>query len=378
MLVVAALLLLLPPSLGAQASRADSAAALLRAAQVLEARGEHRLAREVLRALARRFPETPGAAEGRQVARQLGEDESLHGFNRSGFIAYHTAFGAWLGVIIPAALDAGDGEPYGLGLLVGGPLGFFGSRALAESRQLTSGQAALFQFASTWGTWQGLGWQAALDLGEGTFDCVPDACYDSGSDTAPWAAALVGGLAGVGAGLLASRASISQGEAAVITQAATWATWYGYMAAVLADAEGDAVLGTALVAGNAGLLLGIPAGRRWSPTAARVRTISAAGLAGGAAGLGVALLASLDSDNQAAAMALVGTSVGLVAGTALTRDRGSAGEGDGGPGGAALLGFRDGWRLGLPVPVPSAVAAPATSRRATVPGIRVPLLRVDW
>lgn len=377
-LVPAALLLvvlqLLPAPVVAQDTRADSAAALLRAARVLEARGEPRLAREVLRVLARRFPDTPGAAEGRMVARQLGDDESLHGFNRSGFVAYHTAFGAWLGVIIPAALDADGGEPYGLGLLVGGPLGFFGSRALAESRQLTSGQAALLQFASTWGTWQGLGWQAALDLGEGTFECDIDVCYDSGSDTAPWAAALVGGVAGIGAGLLASRVAISQGEATVITQSATWATWYGFLAAVLADADGDAALGTALVAGNAGLLLGIPAGLRWSPTAARVRTISAAGLAGGAAGLGVALLASVETDGQAAALAMAGTTAGLVAGTLLTRDRGEGG----GPEGGALLGYRGGWRLGMPVPVPSLVAAPATSRRSTVPGIRVPLVQVRW
>jgi len=368
--------LALPAVLPAQVSRADSAATLLRAARVLEARGEFRLARELLRVLADRFPETADAIEGRQVARQLAEDESLAGFNRAGFVAYHTVFGAWLGVIIPAALGA-DGEgPYGAGLLIGGPVGFLGSRALANSRPLTSGQAALIQFGSTWGTWQGLGWQQALDLGEG-YECVDDFCWNSGSDTAPWVGALVGGVAGFGAGLLASRANITQGEAAVISSAAFWAHWYGVMSAAIADASEDDLLTAALVEGNVGLLVGIPAGRSWRPTAARVRTISAGGLAGAVAGLGVALLASVDDERGVAALPLTGSTLGLVAATMLTREprvEGAATPGDA----TALLSNRDGWRLGMPMPSPAVLPAPAGSRRSTVPGVRIPVLHLTW
>lgn len=368
--------LALPAALPAQVSRADSAAALLRAARVLEARGEFRLARDLLRVLADRFPETAGAIEGRQVARLLAEDESLAGVNRAGFVAYHTVFGAWLGVIIPAALGADGEAPYGAGLLIGGPLGFLGSRALANARPLTSGQAALIQFGSTWGTWQGLGWQQALDLGEG-YECVDDFCWNAGSDTAPWVGALLGGVAGFGAGLLASHATITQGEAAVITSGAFWAHWYGVMSATIADASEDDLLTAALVAGNVGLLAGIPLGRSWRPTAARVRTISAGGLAGAAAGLGVALLASVNDGRAAAALALAGSTVGLVAATMLTREPRAAGaETPGDP--TALLSNQYGWRLGIPMPSPAALPAPAGGRRAAVPGMRIPVLHLTW
>ncbi len=363
-----------PATLGAQDTRADSAATLLRAARVLEARGEFRLARDLLRVLSERFPETVVAAEGQRIRRAMGEDESLTGFNRGGFIAYHTAFGAWLGVVIPAALDADASEAYGAGLLVGAPLGFFGSRALAEKRNLRSGPAALLQFGSTWGTWQGFGWQAALDFGVEEI-CEADFCYETSSDTAPWVAALVGGVAGFGAGLLASRSDVTQGQAAVITQAALWGTWYGAAIAELAGVQDNDQLAAALIIGNVAMLAAIPAARAWRPTAAKVRTITAAGLGGGLAGLGVALLTSTESTDGVIAILASGTTLGLIGGAALVRDR------DPGPipeGGSALLTIRDGWSLGVPVPTPAAILAPDTSRRHTVPGIRVPLLDVRW
>jgi hypothetical protein len=367
-----------PMRLTAQDTRADSAATLLRAAQVLQARGDLQLARELLRALANRFPGTPGADEGRLVLIQLGADESLTGFSRTGFLLWHTAFGAWLGVAIPAAFDAQGSEPYGAGLLIGAPLGFFSSRALAHSRHLTAGQAAILQFGSLWGTWQGFGWQAAADLGVERI-CEFDFCYDSSSDTAPWVAAVVGGVAGFGAGLLASRVELREGQAAVITNLAQWATWYGLAAGWIADGDEDATLTTALIAGNIGLLAGIPFGRSWNPSASRVRTISAAGLAGGLAGLGVALLTSTDDDQVVAALGAAGSTIGLLAGTALTRhhDQPGGSKDDSGPS-TALLSYRGTWRIGAPAPVLAAVAAPDGARRLTVPGVRIPLLHLEW
>lgn len=365
-----------PKALMAQATRADSAATLLRAAQVLQARGDLQLARELLRTLAHRFPGTPGAEEGRFVLSQLGADESLTGFTRTGFLLYHTAFGAWLGVAIPAALDAQGTEPYGAGLLIGAPLGFFGSRALAHSRNLTAGQAAILQFGSLWGTWQGLGWRAAADLGVERI-CASGFCYDDESDTAPWVAAVVGGVAGFGAGWLASRAEIQEGQAAVITNLAQWATWYGLSAGWITDADEDATLATALIAGNTAILAGIPLARRWDVPATRVRTISAAGLAGGLAGLGVALLTSTDDDQVVAALGAAGSTIGLIAGAALTRS-GNPARPDGAGTDGALLSYRGSWRFAAPAPALAAVPAPDGARRATVPGVRVPLLHVQW
>lgn len=366
-----------PNALAAQDTRADSAATLLRAARVLEARGELRLARELFRVLAERFPEAMDAAAAREAVRRLGDDDTLIGLGRAGFIAYHTAFGAWLGVIIPAALDVEAEAPYGAGLLIGAPLGFFGSRALASSRELTRGQAAIMQFASTWGTWQGLGWQAAADVGDDEI-CEFDACYGSSSSTAPWGMALAGGLAGLGVGLLASRLEITEGQAALVSNTGYWATWYGYLAAYLTDSSDDTAVATALVVGNAGVLLAIPAARAWRPTATRVRTISAAGLAGALVGAGAALLLSAEGDQEVATLFAAGTTVGLLAGVALTGNRSSARPDDNPAGGDALLSYRGGWRLNAPLPRPAAVAAPEGSRRLTVPGVRVGLFTMNW
>lgn len=368
-----------PSAITAQETRADSAATLLRAARLLQARGELPLARELLRVLIVQFPGTPGAAEAGRAADLMGEEDSLIGLGRAGFIAYHTAFGAWLGVIIPAALDAEGEAAYGAGLLIGAPLGFFGSRALARTRGLTRGQASLMQFASTWGTWQGLGWQAAAEIGAEEV-CELDVCYYDGSDTAPWGMALAGGIAGLGVGVLASRIDITEGRAAVITNAGYWATWYGYLAAYLTDSSDDSALAAALLAGNLGVLIAIPAGRAWNPTAARVRTISAAGLAGALAGAGIALLVSADDDQQVVGLLAAGTTIGLIGGAVLTRERPLA-EGTG-PSAAerssAMIEFRDGLRVGMPAIVPAMLPAPEGSRRFTVPGVRVGLLQVNW
>lgn len=360
----------------AQTTRADSAAALLRAAQVLEARGELRLARELLRVITLRFPESPDASAAREATRRLGEEDTLIGLGRAGFIAYHTALGGWLGAILPAALDVEGSEAYGAGLLIGGPLGFFGSRALAERRQLSRGQASIMQFASTWGTWQGLGWQAAADIGVEEY-CEFDFCYETGSDTAPWAMAFAGGIAGLGLGMLASRSDLTEGRAAVISQGALWATWYGYLASRLAGIEDEGVLATTLLAGNAGLLLGIPVGRAWNPSAARVRTITAAGLAGIATGFGLALLTSVDEEDTALVFALGGTTLGLVVGTAMTRDHDHRLAGDPAHSGA-LVEFRDGWRIGVPTPSPTVLPEPAGARRRSALGIRIPLVHLSW
>lgn len=373
-LLLALGLLVTPLVASAQDTRADSASTLLRAARVLEARGEFRLARELLRVLSERFPETVVAAEGRRISRAMAEDESLTGFNRGGFIAYHTAFGAWLGVVLPAALDADASEAYGAGLLVGAPLGFFGSRALAEKRNLSSGQAALLQFGSTWGTWQAMGWQELLNLGVEQI-CEDDFCYETSSNTANWVAALAGGVAGFGAGLLASRMDLTQGQAAVVTQSAIWGTWYGAALGTLVSDDDDLTLGGALLGGNLALLAGIPAARGWRPTAAKVRTITAAGLGGGLAGLGVVLLTSTESSDGVIGIMAAGTTVGLIGGAALVRDRDGPQPGSAGP---ALLNYRGTWSLGAPLPTPAAIPAPEGSRRHTVPGVRVPLLHLNW
>ena len=64
-----------------------------------------------------------------------------------------------------------------------------------------------------------------------------------------------------GAGLLASRSDLTQGQAAVVTQSALWGTWYGAAIAELAGVQDNDQLAAALIVGNVALLAAIPAAR---------------------------------------------------------------------------------------------------------------------
>jgi len=375
--VVLFLLWLLPAAASAQATRADSAEALLRAARVLEANGEVTLARRLYQVLAQRFPETTAAREGRAASAGLVAEEEFRGFAEASYVGYHTVFGAFLGVAVPAALGVDDNEPYGVGLLVGAPLGFFGSRAYGRGRALSAGQAGVMSFGSFWGVWQGIGWRAALDIASADI-CDFDVCYQGDSDTAPWVAAVIGGVAGLGAGILASHARVSAGTSSLIFNASLWGTWYGIAAGVFANAEDDALLTAALIGGNVGLLAAIPGAMAWRPTAARVRTISALGLAGGLAGLGGALLASADTEEAIIGLITGGVTAGLITGVAITKDRASTPDLASRipPMPAGVLTFRDGWTVGVPLPAPAII--PVASRRGWVPGLRVPVLDASF
>jgi hypothetical protein len=145
-----AIILVLSPRAALGQTAEDSARAVLETARVLERDGRTELARDLLRYLRMRWPGTEAAREA-QLRIDVLPATSLTGFGRTSFIVYHTLYGAFLGVAVPAAFDAEGPEPYGAGLLIGVPLGFFGSRAWGRSRPLTDGQAGIVQFGSFWG-----------------------------------------------------------------------------------------------------------------------------------------------------------------------------------------------------------------------------------
>ena len=350
-----ALALLAPRPSQAQQTGADSAQAVLNAAQVLEREGRNDMARDLMRYLVRRWPDSPAAATARAQFPTL-PTESLGGFGRTSFIAYHVLYGAFLGAAIPAALGADDPEGYGVGLLLGAPLGFFGSRAIAKNPVMTDGQAGIIQFGSFWGTWQGFGWQAALDLGEDEF-CDADFCYTVDSDTAPWAYAVAGGLTGFAFGMLAARKPIAGGTSAMIFHSSLWGTYFGVAAAeLLRDEDGggddDDVLTAALIGGNVGLLAAIPLAAAWKPTSSRVRVASAAGLAGGLAGIGVALIADVEETKSVFAITTVGVTAGLIAGYALGKDNTSRLANISVPLAPALVSGVGKPKIGIPIPYP--------------------------
>jgi hypothetical protein len=363
----------------AQQTASDSAHILLQAARLLQFEGHGRTAREVLDRLLLLFPGTPQADTARSMAVRAPEPEAT-GFGKTGFIIYHTLYGAFLGVAIPAAFGADDPEPYGAGLILGAPLGFFASRAYANGRPLTDGQSGIINFGSFWGTWQGFGWQEVLGIGEKEVCDDFGYCYDEESDTAPWASAVVGGLAGLGAGLLAAKGPVSAGTSSLVFNASLWGTWYGYAAGVLLDSgsDGDDRLLASLIGGNVGLIAAIPAARAWKPSRTQVRLASAGGLMGGVVGAGVAVLADADDDKAVVGIISGGVTAGLIAGAVLGRDRDQTSAFSGSEGtDYALVNVKDGVRLGVPMPIPTVLRLDTAKGRATTPGVRFTLFNAQ-
>ena len=369
--LVVSLLCLTAAALPAQQTAADSARVLLDAARLLQQQGYPDLARELFRIAAARYPATAAGLEATRESARIPEPP-VTGFGRTGFLLYNTLYGGFLGLAIPAAFGADGPEAYGAGLLIGAPLGFFASRAYARKRNITDGQAGIIDFASFWGTWQGLGWRAVFDLGEKEI-CDVDLCYTNGSDTAPWTASVIGGLTGLGVGLLLAQKPIAAGTSSTVFNGALWGTWYGIAIGILADLEDDDLLTAALIGGNVGVLAAIPAALAWKPASSQVRIATAAGLAGGLAGSGLALLVNTDDEKANIGMIAGGTTVGLIAGALLARNREPRGQ-DAALFDPALLTIRDGLRIGLPMPTPTAIPVERARKRYMVPGLQLKLL----
>lgn len=351
-----------PTTSEAQVSRADSAQVLLESAHQLQAAGRARAAEDVLRLIIQQYGDTEAGAVARaelNPAIRIGEA----GGGRTGFIVSNTLYGAFLGLTIPAALGANE-DAYGLGLLLGAPVGFFASKAYANKTRITPGQAGVASFATWWGGWQGLGWQQALNIGDGAEQCYNydfgEYCDRDESDTAPAVAMVVGSAAGLVIGLMAAKGPVAEGTSSLITNSSLWGTFYGLAIAGLVQPEDsdDDVLVPMLIAGNLGLIAAIPAAKAWNPRASRIRLISAAGLAGGIAGLGMDLLVQPESDRVALLIPTLGATAGLIAGTLLSTDPTTAlGSYDRGPIQTSVVALGEKTRFGIPLPTLASVEA---------------------
>ena len=369
--VVAVLVLVaVPGATEAQVSRADSAQVLIESARQLQAAGRARAAEDVLRLIIQNYPDTEAATQARaelNTAIRIGES----GGGRTGFIVSNTLYGSFLGVAIPAAFGAEDSEAFGAGLLLGAPLGFFASKGYANTTQITPGQAGVASFATWWGAWQGVGWQQALNIGEPE-TCVSNGvgtyCYRDESETAPWAAMVVGSLAGLATGLIAAKGPVAEGTSAMVTNSALWGTFYGGAIAGLIRPEDsdDDVLVPMLVAGDLAIIAAIPAAKAWNPRNSRVRLISAAGLVGNVAGLGIDLLFSVEDEKAALLIATLGTTTGLIAGTLLSHDPTTAlGSHDRGPIQTSVVALGEKTTFGIPIPTPVSIEVRDALGRST-------------
>ena len=308
-------------SLTAQVSSpADSANILLDAAASFESDGEWDVAEALYRFIAEHFDTTTAAIQARTQVDAL----TRFGVGGSGSVelrVWAATYGLWLGVAVPAWLGADQPEPYGAGLLLGGPAGYFGGKALAESFNLTEGQARAVTFGGTWGTWQGFGWAEVFDLGSTESCYAPGQCFQTGgSDEARFGAMVLGGLTGIAAGALLSRSEISRGVASTVNYGALWGTWFGLATSVLLDFDDDdQALTSALIGGNAGLLTTALLAPGWNISRNRARLVSIAGVIGGLGGLGLDLLLQPSDDKALVGIPLATSLLGLGIGVVTTR-----------------------------------------------------------
>ena len=345
----------------AQVTAADSAAVLLQAAETFEAEGDPDVARALYRYIIEHFPGTPArnTADERLFAIR---SQGTRGSGRMELQVWTTMYGLYLGVAIPGALSADGSEPYGLGLLLGGPAGFFGGRALANSKDLTEGQAHAITGGGTWGIWQAVGWREVFDLGvseqcqPGFGDPAEEYCYPNENNTEEnFTASIVGGLAGMAAGYAIANRPVSPGVATAVNFGALWGTWFGVAGGVLTDLEGDNLLAATLIGGDAGLVSTALLAPGWNVSRSRARIVSIAGVIGGLGGAGIDLLIQPDDEKVAIGIPLLTSIIGLGVGIGSTRnyDEGREGADDSAALGTGLIHVDDGhWSVGTPIPYP--------------------------
>jgi len=385
-LFLAAPLLASPIQGGAQTTRADSAAILLRAAEDFQDEGRTAVAEALFHYISERFGDTWAGSQAMAALRTLPEEGRARS-SQVELMVWATTYGAWLGIAVPGALGADGPEPYGAGLLLGAPLGFLGGRALARSRSLSEGQVRAITFGSLWGTWMGFGIMEVLDWGERDEICYDWGCEGGGdrdgSDV--FKSFVVGGLAGTLTGSVLARKPISRGVATTANFGALWGTWFGVAGGILADLEGDPLLTSTLIGGNAGLLVSAMAAPGWNVSRNRARLVSIAGVIGGLVGAGLDLIIQPDGEKVAVGIPLAGSIVGLAVGAGLTSQMDQRGaEGLSGvnrdeevPGsGNSLLRLHDGrLSLGLPSPFPTLRAVEGARGFSYRPALGVTLLR---
>jgi hypothetical protein len=353
---------------------ADTAAVLYEVATQLQAEGRHDLAQAMFELVLRRYPASAAAAE---IRRRRVEEPRMVA-DRSGRVALivgGTLYGLWLGIAVPLALEAESPEAYGLGMLVGGPAGFFAAKSYAERIRITAGHAEAINFGGAFGTWQGFGWREVTGLGtrrERLEFCQPSEHFDCHVEETSGAvvitAMIAGGLAGIVVGdLLARRYDPPHGLVSMSTLGTLWGTGYGFgLAALLEVDEDKQVLAMALLGGPAGLITTALLTPR-TISVERARLINIAGVAGLVAGIGLDLILQPDNVQVAVGIPMATSAAGLYAGSVWTRDYDTRRERGQLPGEAGLLKVREGaLSLGAPRIAPTTVPAEQGRRRPAI------------
>jgi len=363
----------------AQVTPEVSASVLLETAAAFERDGEWEIAEAIYEFIVQNYRGTSAATEARARLNSSAADRPAR-ISRVELQVFGTVYGLWLGVAVPAALGADEPEAYGAGLLIGGPLGLFGSRAAIRSRQFSEGQARTVSWGGIWGTWQGYGWTELLNIGEQEY-CDPfNNCYpDGGNEEELWAGAVLGGIAGIATGAIIAKNPINSGVASLAQGASTWGSIYGAMAAATLDEDpGDAALASALIVGNVGLLAGAALASKYEVSRPRARVITLGALLGLVAGGGVDLLVQPDDSRVGFGIPLVASMVG--AGIAIHSTRGDRATSVEAEEANSLLAWRDGQlMIGTPMPLPAMLPfEDENGRPSWRPGLSMELFRASF
>ena len=133
------------------------------------------------------------------------------------------------------------------------------------------------------------------------------------------------GLTGIGAAAyLTTQMDFSEGHAALTSSGLEWGGWFGLVFAMMANHEEDELLTDMLLGSNIAILGTGLATKDVKMSEGRVRLISLGGVIGAVTGFGVDLIARVDESSTGFAIAGAGSLAGLIAATNLTRnyDRG--------------------------------------------------------
>jgi hypothetical protein len=358
-------------------TRADSAAVLLNAAEQLRVRGETGAARALLELIQQQYGDTPAA---QQVARMRGLLQRTPDAERSGrieLLVFGTTYGAWLGIATPLMFDSDDPESFGVGLLLGAPIGFFAAKSYADTYSPTEGQTRALTFGGSWGTMQGFMLGSLTDFGVEE-ECTEFGCFDSGDNSQELiTSAVLGGLTGIATGAVIARKPISSGTAAAVSLSGLWGTWFGFAFGILTDqdegGDDDGLLATTMIGGNAALLATGLTTPYWEISENRARLISVGGLIGALAGAGVLLLLEAD-DESSIALPMATSAAGLIAAGYWTRTYDARPPEDNDDASAFLNVSRGRFKMGTPLP------SLQLQRRSSgiVPGVYVPVFNARF
>ncbi len=366
-----------PSRASAQLTPATSVANVLAVATDFESRGELDVDAALYVHIVDRFPGTP-ATEAAGARLDAASAERSQAGGEIELKVWSTLYGIWLGLAIPASMEAERPEAYGAGLLFGGPAAFLAGRAFSRSRPVSPGQARAITWGGTWGALQGLGWAHGLELGGGDSDFQ----VDGPSSDAVFASMIAGSAVGLAGGVLAARREITPGTSTSAMLGSLWGAWFGYASGALLDLDHTTNLATITMAGNGGLAAGALAGSRWRLSRSRAHLISVGGLLGWAGALGIVKNTQPGNSDLYIGIPLVGSIAGLVAGAAFTQGTGAEEDASGNaqaagplPASGALLNRSQGGEWSLSVPLPFSVRDP-DAHEALI--WKVPLLNVRF